>query len=156
MSTVDAINEQTGKPDQPYALSEEAEAWRARLRTAVDGGWACLPSVPEAARLLAILDAHANDLADMQRAVSQIEEVYYHITGGQLSKWQTDPVHIKQAHDGACAQAAKDERAKVLAELAVEFDTMDPAELQFEAGQAALIAKIRRNTTEAPDEKDGP
>jgi hypothetical protein len=122
---------QLGDWNQPHALSAEADAVRELCRQGIAVG-------PQ--RLRALLDAHANDLTDMNRCVSQVEEVYVHIAG--LSKWNTDPIHIKQAHDDAVDKAEREGREYVLAQFdelvsRQDFDLMDVDEVK------RVIAAVR-------------
>jgi hypothetical protein len=97
-----------GTWDQPHALSQDAKLIRLVCQKLIAKGLGERPPPITTRAILALIDAHANDLADMQRAISQLEDVYSHITSGSLSKWNTDPIHIKQAHDDAIEQAYKE------------------------------------------------
>lgn len=50
---------------------------------------------------------------------------------------------VAKLFEGAVNEARAHERAKVLVELQAYLDEVDPAGLQFQSGQEALIAKLR-------------
>lgn len=111
--------------NQPHALSDEAALVRDACRNMVERGHGDGEAPITAGALLALLDAHTNDLADMRKCVDQVEEVYMHIAG--LSKWNTDPIWIKGAHDDAIEKAEKEEREHVLDQIAdVERVNIEP------------------------------
>lgn len=48
-----------------------------------------------------------DELADYEVLMRSVSEVYYHITGGKLSKPNTDPKYIIIAHDDAVTEAER-------------------------------------------------
>jgi hypothetical protein len=65
------------------------------------------------------LDALKRELHDYRALLENVPEVYAHVSGGKVSKANTDPVHVKAAHedllDAAYDGGKADERERCVA-----------------------------------------